>query len=225
MREAAAQHRDDHVRLVDRERRLCDVCKRPALRERDALRVLHRLDEDDRLRRLAERPLDLLVTLVPDEDDGVAGFGVAARLRMHLGDEWAGRVDCRQRAVLRLAAHGRGDAVGGEHDGRPFGHVPQRIDEDGATPAEIVDDVRVVHDLLSDVDRSPVERERALDRLDRPFDSRAIASRGGEEKAFHHCPATLAGKYQDGVGGTARDDLSRLQRWAGRPIVRLANAF
>jgi hypothetical protein len=49
-----------------------------------------------------------------------------------------------------------------------------------------------VDDLLADVDRAPVERERSLNRLDRPFDSRAITSRRGEKKAFHHGAATIA---------------------------------
>jgi hypothetical protein len=34
-----------------------------------------------------------------------------------------------------------------------------------------------VDDLLADVDRASVVRESPLDRLDRPFDSRAVASR------------------------------------------------
>jgi hypothetical protein len=84
--------------------------------------------------------------------------------------------------------------VGGEHDCRALRHLRERVDEDGAAAPEIVDDVRVVHDLLPDVDRSSVQRESALDRLDRPFDPRAVAPRGGEEKAFYHCTATLAGK-------------------------------
>jgi hypothetical protein len=82
--ETAAQHRDDHVRLVDGERRLGDIRKGPLLRERDTFRILHGLDEDDRFRRLAEGALDLLVSFVSDENDGVAGLGIAPRLRVHL---------------------------------------------------------------------------------------------------------------------------------------------
>ena len=107
VREAASEHRDDHVRLVDRERRLCDVCKRPALRERDALRVLHGLDEDDRLRRLAERPLDLLVTLVPDQDDRVALRSEPLGLHVDLRHQRAGGVYGPQPAIARPGVDAR----------------------------------------------------------------------------------------------------------------------
>ena len=66
------------------------------VRQRDALGVVRRLDEDDRLGRLAERSLDLFVSLVPDQDERVAGLRVAACLRVHLRHERAGRVDRRQ---------------------------------------------------------------------------------------------------------------------------------
>ena len=68
-REAAAEHRDDLVRLVDRKRRLRDVRERLVGRKRHALRILGRLDEDDRVGRLAERSLHLFVPGVADEDD------------------------------------------------------------------------------------------------------------------------------------------------------------
>ena len=64
-----------------------------------------------------------------------------------------------------------------EDDGRTVGDVREGVDEDCAAGAQILHHVRVVDDLLADVDRAPVERERPLDRLDRPFDSRAITSR------------------------------------------------
>ena len=127
------------------------------------------------------------MSCVSDKDDGVAGLGVAARLRMHLGDERAGGVDRGQGPLPGLAAHGRRDPVGGEDDGRSLRHVRDRVDEDGAARAQVVDDVGVVDDLLADVDRASVERKGPLDGLDRPFDPCAVASRRGEEKARHHC--------------------------------------
>ena len=175
--EAAAQHGDDLARLVDRERRLGEVCERSVGRKRDALGVLRRLDEDDRVGRLAERALHLLVPRVSDEDQCIAGCGVAARLRVHLRHQRAGGVDRRQAQLFRLAADCRGDAVSREDDGRAVRNVRERVDEDRAARAQVLHHVRVVDDLLADVDRAPVERERSLNRLDRPFDSRAVASR------------------------------------------------
>ena len=141
------------------------------------LGVLCRLDEHDRLGSLAERPLDLLVALVSNQDDRVAGVGIAAGLGMHLRHERACRVDRREPQLLRFPAHRRRDAVGREHDGRPLRHVGEGVDEDSAARPQILHHVRVVDDLLADVNRRAVEREGAFDRLHCPLDARAIASR------------------------------------------------
>ena len=93
---------------------------------------------------------------VTDQDDRVPGLGVPSRLCVHLGHERAGRVDRRQLQLLRLAAHPRRDAVSGEDDGRSLRHVRERVDEDGPAGPQVLDDVRVVDDLLPDVDRWPV---------------------------------------------------------------------
>jgi hypothetical protein len=105
---------------------------------------------------------------------------------VHLGYERARGVDRREAKLVRLAAHRRRDAVGREHDRRSLGNLPERLDEDRAARPQVLDDVRVVDDLLADEDRPPVERECALDRLDRPFDARAVAPRRREEKALDH---------------------------------------
>ncbi len=78
--------------------------------------VLDGLDEDDRLRRLAHRADDLLVALVADQDDRVAGGGVAPRLHVHLGDERARRVDRAQLPRGGVRVHRRRDAVRREDD-------------------------------------------------------------------------------------------------------------
>ena len=46
--------------------------------------------------------------------------------------------------------------------------------------------MRVVHDLLADVDRRAVELERLLDGVDRPLDAGAVAPGRGEKHAFDH---------------------------------------
>ena len=56
-------------RLVDREGRLRDVRDPLGVGELHPLRVLDGLNEDDRVRRLARRPDDLLVALVADQGD------------------------------------------------------------------------------------------------------------------------------------------------------------
>ena len=96
--ETAAQRRDDLGRLVDGERCLSDV--RNLVRVQvQPFGVLDRLDENDRVGRLAHRADDLLVAFVPDEHDGVAVRGVAPRLDVHLRDERARRVDRLQPSI------------------------------------------------------------------------------------------------------------------------------
>jgi hypothetical protein len=65
-------------------------------------------------------------------------------------------------------------------------HVLDAGDEDGAAGAQLVDDVRVVNDLLSDVDRSPVLRECALDGLHRSLDACAVSTRRREQDPLDH---------------------------------------
>jgi hypothetical protein len=93
LREPQAQGRDDLRGLVDREGRLGDVRQLGAGRNGQCFGVLDRLDEHGRLGRLAHRPDDLLVALVSDQDNCVAGGGVPPRLNMDLRDERTRRVD------------------------------------------------------------------------------------------------------------------------------------
>jgi hypothetical protein len=64
-----------------------------------------------------------------------------------------------------------------EDDERSLGDLVDIVDEDRAPRTQLRDDVGVVDDLLADVDRRTVFRERALDRLDRSFNPRAVAPR------------------------------------------------
>ena len=73
-----------------------------------------------------------------------------------------------------------------EHHRLPLGHLGLLVDEDRAALLEVADDVEVVDDLLADVDRCPVQLERALHGLDRPLDACAIASRRSEENLLDH---------------------------------------
>jgi hypothetical protein len=97
-REPPPQGRDDRRRVVDRERRLRQVGEAIGLRRLDALRILERLDEEDRVGRLARRADHLLVPRVPDQDDRVAASGVVPRFGVDFRHERAGGVDRPQPA-------------------------------------------------------------------------------------------------------------------------------
>ena len=73
----------------------------------------------------------------------------------------------------------------GEDDGRALGDLVDRVDEDRAALLELAHDVRVVDDLLADVDGLAVELERTLDRVDGPLDPGAIAAGRGQEDLLH----------------------------------------
>ena len=181
-------------------------------RQLDGLGVGDRLDEDGRVRRLAGRSLDLLVSGVADQHDRVAALRVALRLRVHLRHERARRVDRRQLALERLDPHGRGDAVRGEDDRRALGHLRDRVDEDGAALLELADDVHVVDDLLADVHRLAVEGEGPLDRFDRPLDAGAIASWRGQEYPLNQ---TAAHNSPDAVRAALTHDKNEKARRSG----------
>src|SRR5690606_10541954 len=90
------------------------------------------VDDLDVLRGLAGGSLDLLVPLVADEQDVVVLGREALGLVVHLGDQRAGGVDRAQVAAGGLLVHGGRDAVGGEHDDGPLGHLIGLLDEDRA---------------------------------------------------------------------------------------------
>ena len=186
VREAAPQRRDDLRRLVDRERRLRDVRELLVRRPLEALDVLDRLDEHDRVGRLAHRPDDLLVSGVADEDDRVALGRVPPSLYVHLRHERARRVDRVQPARRRALEDGRRDAVRREDDRRSLGRLDLVLDEDRAASLEVAHDVRVVDDLVTNVNGRAVVLERKLDGLDRAFHAGAKAARRSEEDALDH---------------------------------------
>ena len=185
LRELLAQPADGLHRLVDAQGGLREPRQPGALGELEGVDVVRALDEGDVLGRLARSALDLLVARVSDEQDAVVLGGETAGLVVDLGDEWARGVDRLQATLGGLLVHHRRDTVGGEHDRRTLGHLVELLDEHGSALGQRVDDVLVVHDLLADVHRRPVEVERLLDGDDRAVDAGAVAARVGEE----HAPA------------------------------------
>ena len=153
------------------------------------------------LRRLARGALDLLVAVVADQQDVVV-VESANRLA-----SWCTLVTSGQVASmvfrLRSAACGvdrRGDAVGGEHDGRALGHLVELLDEDRAARLEVGHDVLVVHDLLAHVDGRAVEVQRLLDGDHGPVDAGAVAARRRQQDG--RSSAMLAGMPRSVRHGT-----------------------
>ena len=63
---------------------------------------------------------------------------------------------------------------------RAGGNLVQLVDEHRPLGAQILDHVAVMHDLVANVDRRPVQLERALDDLDGALDAGTKPSRIGE---------------------------------------------
>ena len=175
---------DDPRGVIDRKGRLREVGESVVGAERQPVDLLRRLHERECVGRLAHRADHLVVPLVTDEHDVVAGLGVFDRLEMHLRDEWTGGVDRREPPLGRDATHLRGDAVRGEEEHGAFGHLLDAIHEHGPLADEAIDDVLVVHDLVEHVDRCAVEPDRRLEGLDRHVHAGAEAAGTGQEQ-FH----------------------------------------
>ena len=129
-REPLAERGDRLQGLVDRQRRLGqpgDLGRVAHLGPRAVSRAVHQADVFGRLPGGADH---FLVSLVPDEQDVVVLRREPARLVVHLGHQWARRVDRAQVAALRFLPHLRRDSVGGEHDHRALGNLGGFLDED-----------------------------------------------------------------------------------------------
>src|SRR6185312_4317011 len=192
IREALSQRVDDVGRIVERERGLCDVGDLLALLDLEVARVFGGFHEDDRLRRLPHRALELAVARVPDQRDLQAAARIAARLRVHLGDERADRVDDLEPAFRALLVDPRRDAVRREDNELALGHLVLGFDENGAAGLEVADDMDVVDDLVAHVDGRAMLLEQLLDDVDRAYDSGAEASRRRDEHTLAHDSSSAA---------------------------------
>ena len=109
------------------------------------------------------------------------GLVVALDLAVHLGDQRAGGVGEQQPAAPRLGRHRLGHAVRREHHQPVLGHLVQLLDEHRTQPAQLVDHVAVVDDLVADIDRRAVLAQGLLDHVDGALDPGAEAARAGEQ--------------------------------------------
>ncbi len=124
--------------------------------------------------------------LVADQEDRVTLGRVAPRLGVDLRYERAGRVHGPQVPACRALVHRRRHSVRGEHEHGTLGGVILALDEDRSATFEVADDVRVVHDLLPDVDGRAPELEGPLHGFHGSFDPRAIPAGGSKKQPPDH---------------------------------------
>ncbi len=130
---------------------------------------------------LAAGAFDFRVSGVTDQDDVVVAAGIAAAFVMHLLHQRTGGID-----DVELPAGGIGldlarYAMGAEHGHGAGWDFVDLVDEDGAPPAQLLDDVVVMNDLMAHIDRRAVLFERAFDDLDGALDPGAEAARPGQD--------------------------------------------
>ena len=95
---------------------------------------------------------------------------------MHLRDQRAGGVDHRQPAGASAFFDRAGDAMRTEDRDAAGRDLVNLVDEMRSFGAQTIDNVTVMDDLMTDVNRGPIFFERSFDDLDCPFDPGAKAS-------------------------------------------------
>lgn len=204
LREALTQAVHGLAGLVDRERGLGDPHDARGVAHDDVIDLVGGADDLDVIGGLAEGTLDLLVALMAHEDDVVVFLREAHGLAVHLGHERAGRVDRGEVAGGSGLVDGRGDAVRGEHDARPFGHLVGLLDEDRAALGQRLDDELVVDDLLAYVHGRTVELEGLFDDVDGAVHAGAVSAGSRQEDT---AVALTVGGGQGGFGAGSQVDV------------------
>ena len=114
---------------------------------------------------------------MPDQDDLSALIGISLPFDVHFRNERAGRVDDRKPTVLCPGLDRARDPVGAEDGHGSRRDLVDLVDKMGSLGAQPLDDVPVVNDFVTDVDRRAVLLQRALDDFDCSFDPCAKSSR------------------------------------------------
>ena len=112
-----------------------------------------------------------------DQDQPAARRDILAALHVHFRDERAGGVE-HVDARFRVALDRLGDTVRAEDRDSAVGHLVEFLNE-SAFITQILDDMPVMHDLMTHIDRRTVLLQRAIDDLDRT-DNPAQKPRAGQ---------------------------------------------
>jgi hypothetical protein len=117
-----------------------------------------------------------------DQDDMPAALVVNQGLAVNLGDERTSRVDGEKPAGERRLGHGlRNPMRRKDHRGVAIRDLVELADEHRPLLPEVFHHVFVVNDLMADIDRRPMDRQRLLDRVDGTDHTRAETARRAEQ--------------------------------------------
>jgi hypothetical protein len=121
-----------------------------------------------------------------DQGDLETPLRVPACLCMNLRNERTDGVHDLELAFLTLPVDVWSYSVRGENDQGAFGHVLLAVDENRPARFQVADDMHIVDDLVSDVDRRAVCLEQLLDDVDRADDSRTEAPGRRDQDPLAH---------------------------------------
>ena len=102
---------------------------------------------------MAHGAFNFRVAGVADQNHLAAAATVATDFGVDLGDQRTGGVKDLEATPCCLLLHRPGDAVSAENHGRTVRNLIQFLNEDRATPPQIIDDETVMHDFMADIDR------------------------------------------------------------------------
>ena len=171
VRESVLQHRDDLGGVVDRQRRLRHEGEIVRIFRREGFCIFRGLDQHHRAgRQLSERADDFRVMRMPDQEDFAAALEMDRGLAVNFRHQRAGRIQREEIARARIRRDRFGNPVGRKYHRCVgiVGDLGEFLDENRALGLQTVDHIAVMHDLVADIDRGAIDRERPLDGINCP---------------------------------------------------------
>jgi len=158
-----AKLRDDFLSVVQRKSGLREKREPIRVRDHQLVHFLDAADDDSLIGRFAGGADNFLMVAMADEDQRAAFAREFQGFQMNFGYQRASGINHAQLALLRFGAHARWHAVGAENEHGADGNFFNRFDENGATAAQLINHVAVVHDFVMDVHRIAVGLKREFD--------------------------------------------------------------
>src|SRR5690606_20624688 len=121
-----------------------------------------------------------------DQDDFAVLAAVLRHFEMHFGYQRTGGVKDGEIAPFRFLAYRQRDAVGAENHRGAVRHFVQFVDKNRAFFPQTVDDVTVVHHLVTYVNRRAEQFQSAFDDFDGPVNTGAKTAGTGESNLRGH---------------------------------------
>ena len=113
----------------------------------------------------------------------------AGDFHMDFSYQRAGSVENRQVTTLRFVAYCLRNPVGGENQDRAVRHFANLFDKNRPTLAQAIDDVAIMDNLVTNVDRRAVQRQRVFDNADSAVNAGAKTARVSQQDLHLTPPA------------------------------------